>query len=155
MELSLGLGKGAVRVSRGRKRLNPAVRQTSRQDFSQQRFPTRLIAMTSRSRKRVQIEIGSEVDRNQFLPVPVGRDLEDRGSADAVVREEQFFSKCFFPAGCGDNHLGRDSSEIAPALEIGLAKDKRNQGGARRLDLQAKLPCQVITKRSGADLCDR
>ncbi len=105
--------------------------------------------MTTLPQLGSEIALGSKVEANRLLPIPVRRDLENRRTAEAVMCEKHVFfehGQCLFHAASGSNHFGRDSRKIAPALAVGFAEYKRDQRGARSYDLQSELPGQIITK---------
>src|ERR1700676_4383516 len=110
--------------------------------------------MFPRAQISSEIAVWRKIEINRLLAVPVRRDLENRGPADAAMGEKHVFAKPLFRAASGSNHLGRNSCQIAPALRIPLAENERNQGSAGRLDLQSELPGQIVTKRGGANFCD-
>jgi hypothetical protein len=105
--------------------------------------------MTTHSQLSREIALGSKVEADRFLAIPVRGDLKNRGPADALMREKHVFPKCrrcFCHAASGSNHRGRDSREIAPAFAVGCVEDKRGQGRARSYNLQSELPGQIVTK---------
>ena len=87
---------------------------------------------------------------NRLLAVPVRRNLENRGPADAAMSEKHIFAERWFRiafrAANGSNHLDGDSSQIAPALAVAFAEDERDKSGAWGFDLQAELPGQIVPK---------
>src|ERR1035441_7120848 len=100
----------------------PAIREAARQDFSQQRFPTRLVAISPPAQIGGEIAVGRKVEMNGFNAVPVRRDLDHSGPADALMREELVFGERLFravrPAASGSTHFGGASRQIAPALAV-------------------------------------
>src|SRR5271165_3746940 len=102
--------------------------------------------MAPRSQLGAEIAIRCKVETNRGRTVPVRRDLENRGPADAVVREKHIFAERLLRAASGGNHLGRDPCEIAPAPAVAFAKGERDQGGTWGYDLQTELPGQIVTK---------
>ena len=154
MQLTLCVGEVAIGVARQGIGFEPAIRKAAREDFSQQRFPTRRVVLATRAQFSGEVAAGRKVEMNRLLAIPVRRDLQNRRPAESMMSEKHVFPKRegrLFRRASGSNHLGRDSREIAPALAIPFAEDERDQGGACGLDLQAKLVGQIVTKCGGAD----
>src|ERR1700692_4871757 len=102
--------------------------------------------MATRAQISSEIAIWRKIEMNRFLAVPVRRNLKDRWPAEAAMSEKHVFTKSLFRAARGSNHICRDSCQIAPALAIPFAEHERDEGGAWRLNLQAELPRQIVTK---------
>src|ERR1700675_141493 len=102
--------------------------------------------MFPRAQVSSEIAVGRKIEMNRLLGVPVRRDLENGGPADAAMGEKHVFAKHLFPAASASNHLGRNSCQIAPALRIPLAENAGNQGSAGKLELQSELPGEIVTK---------
>src|SRR5271155_2494612 len=107
--------------------------------------------MATRSKIVNQVAAGRKVDLNGNLTVPIGGNLENRRPAQPAMREEQVLAEHMPGRASGGHYWGRDSRQIGPTLTLSFTKDKWNQSGAWRHDLQSKLPCQVVAERSRAD----
>src|SRR5260370_42483118 len=102
--------------------------------------------MFPRAQISSEIAVWRKIEMNRLPGVPVRRNLENGGPADAAMGEKNVFAKHLFRAARASNHLGRNSCQIAPALRIPLAENERRQGSAGRLDLQSELPGQIVTQ---------
>lgn len=88
-----------------------------------------------------------EVERLAFFPIR--GDLENRGAAQASVREEHLFAKRLMIGG-GGNGRG-NTGKVAVATLLFLGENKRNEGGPRFYNFQPELPRKIIPQSGGAD----
>ena len=93
MDEVLDLKKRAVRIPRQGMDLEPAIRQTTGQEFTEQRSPICGITMRACAQPFVEVEAGREIDGDSFPAFPIRRDLEDRGTAQTAMREQHLFLK--------------------------------------------------------------
>ena len=101
VEIAFGFGKDAGGVAREWVRFQPSIRQTAGHNFTQQRFPGRLITHVAPPQLSTQIDAGREVDQNGFLTIPVRGYLKNCRPTKAAMREEHFFAKALLRAGRG------------------------------------------------------
>ena len=99
-----------------------------------------------------RIDARQQIDVNPIAAVPVGGNLQNRGSGQAAVREQKMLAK---PAAVArDLRIDRHAREIAEALERRRLQRKRHQRRARRNDTDAELLgdaiSQAASRRSSA-----
>lgn len=90
-----------------------------------------------------------EIEMNGLGGLPVGRDLENCGAAEAAMGEEHFFAEGMLCGG-GDD-FGGDAGKLGVAAMIFAMKNERNEGGSCGNDVVAKLAGQVVAEGSSAD----
>src|SRR5258708_39143467 len=69
--------------------------------------------------------IGCEIDKNRLRTFPVGRDLQNCGSAETAMSNKHFLAEVL--AGAGGNYFGRDARKIAVPHAIFGVENERNQ----------------------------
>src|SRR6266496_5305245 len=119
------------------------------------RLPTRRIALAPASQVCVEIAVRREINIDRRSAVPIGRDLQDGGAADPSVGEEHLFLEGLLTAFGRRNDFAGNSGQTAPPFAVQFAKDERDERRARRVNGQAELPGQVITKGGRADFRNR
>ena len=96
--------------------------------------------------------VGEEVDGDRLAVAPIGRDLQDRGAAEAAVGEQGGFAESCL-AGARDD-LGRDARQGLEQGAVGR-EGERDQRRARLDDLVAEAAGDVIGEAGRAELGDR
>src|SRR5579863_4993289 len=91
-----------------------------------------------------------QINSNCLVAFPIRRYLQNRGTAQPAVGEEQFLPEpCFIAL---RYNLGRDSCEIAKAFVIFGMKYDRDQSRPRITNSYPELPRQFISEGSCAHL---
>ena len=104
------------------------------------------------------VDAGGEIEAEFAAGVPVGRDLQDGGAAEAAVGDEEFFAEFGdwlfgFDDGCADD-FGGESGEVAPLFAVGGAEDQRHKCGARLDEVVAELSGEIVAEAGGAHFWD-
>ena len=94
----------------------------------------------------------SEVDGKGFAGSPVGRGLQNGGSAETAVRYQHFFAESRTANALRCNVEG-DTGKVSPAF-FGSAENDRNQRRARLDYVQPKLPGELVREPARAHLGD-
>ena len=99
------------------------------------------------------IAIWRQVDSDRVALVPIRRNLQDRRPAQPAVGDQHLFPESLMIRG-NDDFRG-DACQIAILLAIAGSQHERHKCGSRGLDLQPKLPCEVISQRSRSQFWNR
>jgi hypothetical protein len=110
------------------------------------------ITMGGSAEWRGSVALWRKVEGNGLPFFPVGRDLENGGSAKAAMSEKHFFAKRLFCGG-GDD-FGRDAGELGITTMIRAIEDEGNESGTRGNDFVAELTSEVVTKGRGSHFGD-
>src|SRR5208337_5608679 len=94
--------------------------------------------------RRKQPSLRRPVDADRLRLFPVRRDLQDRRSAQAAMREEQLFPKAALAAAC--NYRRGDSGQIGEMRMLRTGEREWNQRRAAGFNGNAKLPGNVVAK---------
>src|SRR5579884_161417 len=100
-----------------------------------------------------QLRTGGPVDADRFGFFPVGRNLQDRRTAEAAVCEEHLLAEGTLAEGRDDG--GRDAGEVGELLVLRSGEGERNQRGAAWFDRDAELPRNVVAESRCAHLGNR
>ena len=99
-----------------------------------------------------EVLVGGPVDFDWLRTVPVGGDLEDGGTAESAMREEQLFSEASLADGRYD--FGGDSGQVAERRLLGGAEDKGDEGWAGFADGDVELAGYVVAETGSAHFGD-
>jgi hypothetical protein len=84
--------------------------------------------------------------------LPVGRDLENGGSAESAMGEKHFFAEGVFPD--GSDNFGGNSREFGIAAMLRSVEYEGNERGTRGNKAMAELAGEVVAERGGAHFGD-
>ena len=105
---------------------------------------------------------GQQIERDGGAGLPVGRELEDGGTADAAVGDEEFvaeadgiFAACAAGWSAGEFGFGGDPAETFETGGVLRAQSERDERRAGRHNAEAELPGELVPKACGAELGDR
>src|ERR1700757_2670936 len=76
-----------------------------------------------------QVSFRSQIDLQRFRLVPVRRNLQNRGTAKAAMRDQHLLTKLLAVTGSDD--LGGNSGQITVASAVFLLQDQRHKARPR------------------------
>lgn len=137
--------------------IEPADREPIGENSLQRGTCRRHVANFPISQRGSDIAIWREVDADRFARVPIGRDLQDGGAAQAAVRDQHALAESmrFTCLGISLNqYLSGNTGEVAIFLAIFRRERERDQRGFWRDDCQAELAGEIVPEGSGAHFGD-
>src|SRR5688572_4882433 len=87
--------------------------------------------------------LGQKIKMDGITLPPIARDLQDRGSAQSAMGEQNCLCKT---SGVAVGHDGQRNSTEAGHGSLSLRKGERNQCGTKRSHAKAKLPGDAMSK---------
>ena len=157
MKAVVSFFESAVGECCGRIEFDPAGSEALRQDGGEGGAGAGEIA-TSRgfTERRGEVAAGCEIDEDRVAGSPVGGDLEDGGSAEAAVGDEQFLAEAGGFAGGpgGGDDVGGEAGEVTETGGLGGREGEWDEGGAGWNNVEAEAGGDFIAEAGGTHFRD-
>ena len=137
--------------------IEPAHGKTLRENSLQLGAHGRDIPDFALAQGRGDVTAWSQVHSDRFASVPVRRNLQDRGAAQATVSDKHALGEGMRLEGFfadGYDHLYGNTGEVAVVVAVLWTESERDEGGPWCYDFQTELEGEIVTESGGAHFGD-